>query len=208
MKAKKSPTNLVTVSEFAKIMGVGRQAVDHATQKGRIPFQKVNGRKMIEPVEAKGLWLAGRSKTAYNKNPSGLAKPKTESPKVEEGVGAQFKGVTIAESERRDKYYKAKLAEIKYEKEAGELVSAQEIEKIAFELARKLRDKIMSVPTRVSHELAAETDPHAMEKMLTGILAKALGDLIEEEKENGNVTDTRRPSESPPALSAGENRSH
>ena len=53
-----------------------------------------------------------------------------------------------------------------------------------------------------------------MEKMLTKILAKALGDLIEEEKENGNIETTQsaganaRPSESSPSLLAGENRSH
>lgn len=74
----------------------------------------------------------------------------------------------------------AKLKEIQYKKEVGELVSKAEVEREAFEVARKVRDAILSVPDRVSAMIAAKSDPKEIRDILTQELHHALAALSKE----------------------------
>lgn len=86
------------------------------------------------------------------------------------------------------------LAEIKImeaEQMRGELVYLQDVERQAFTEGRRVRDAILNMPARISAELACETDPHKVEKILVHECRELLTGLAIEvdEKEkasNGN----------------------
>ena len=59
------------------------------------------------------------------------------------------------------------MAKLEYEERAGTLIRAADAEKLIFEFNRRARDAIMSIPDRVSHILAAETDPAEVHRILT-----------------------------------------
>ena len=160
-------------TEFAKLMGVTRRSVSYAAEKGRIKYKDINGSKMIHGQKGKKEWEQTIDKVASKKG----KKAKTKKSKVIEGPKT-FEGLTTADADRQEKVYKARLSQLKYLEQAGKLVDVDKVQKRAFELGRQLRDAIMSLPPRLAHELAAETDPHKLEMKLHRELTEALDKFI------------------------------
>ena len=73
--------------------------------------------------------------------------------------------------------YQGKLEKMKYEKEKGLLISREEVEDKAFSVARAIRDKILSIPERMSNELASIEDPYTIKEMLYKEFMIALTEL-------------------------------
>ena len=73
---------------------------------------------------------------------------------------------TITDANIFHKIYQGKLEKIKYEKELGLLISREEVEDKAFSVSRAIRDKILSIPERMSSELASIDDPHVVKELL------------------------------------------
>ena len=160
----------VTFSEFARLIGISRQRVNYAANRGKVKFKLVDGIKMVEPKTAQEEWELAKT-LRKSRNPSGKKK---EKPKIVSAESPRYQGLTTADAERQEKLYKARLSELKYLEQAGDLVNIKNVKKQAFETARKVRDAVMSIPARVCHELAAETDPHILENQLAKELAQAL----------------------------------
>lgn len=87
---------------------------------------------------------------------------------------------TVAEARAYRERFEALQARIKYDKEIGKLVDTADVKKQAFKLARGVRDAMMNIPDRVSHELAAQTDPARVHQRLTEEIRQALADLAGE----------------------------
>ncbi len=73
--------------------------------------------------------------------------------------------------------YQGKLEKIKYEKELGQLISREEVENKAFNVSRAIRDKILSIPERMSSELASIDNPHVVKELLYKEFGLALTEL-------------------------------
>lgn len=169
--------NTISISEFAKFVGVSRPAIVYAIQKGKLLTpKKVKGKWVINKAKTKKEWDTNLDKTAQAKNRK--KEPKEEKPFEPK----TYDGLTLADAERQDKVYKARLSQLKYLEQAGKLVNTDEIQIQAFETGRKVRDAIMSIPPRVAHELAVETDPHTLETRLNKELTDALDRIIGEKK--------------------------
>jgi hypothetical protein len=69
------------------------------------------------------------------------------------------------------------LAELRYRQAAGELVSAARARELFFRAFRNVRDALLSLPVRVSHDLAAETSPARVEERLLKEFENLLQDL-------------------------------
>lgn len=87
---------------------------------------------------------------------------------------AMAEDMSLAAAERKKKIFDANIAELKFLEANGSLISAELVEKRAFEVARKVRDQILNIPNRIAPELAADTDPHSVEQTLYKELIKAL----------------------------------
>lgn len=176
---------LLTVAQFAAELGVSTQSVNAAIQKGRIKAIKKEGKpRVIDAIEGKAQW--DKAKTEKAKAKAAKKKKEKEPPKKVEPE--KFEGLTLYSAELREKVAKMKLQELKADEQAGRLVSREEVERDAFSIARKVRDKLFNMPLRLAHEFAAETSPHQCEILLQRELVKVLEELTKVEVDkDGNV---------------------
>lgn len=165
----------MTLKQFAEFAGYSIRAVQQAVSAGRIDAVKEgNGYVIHDPEKAKTQWVENSSYLKSRKR------------KQETFVSAGPDGserISIAEAERREKVWKSKIAELKAKQAAGELIEKVKVDDFLFDKARKVRDAILGVPSRICAELAAETDPHQLEVKLTSELVKALEELADVERE-------------------------
>ena len=68
--------------------------------------------------------------------------------------------------EDRRKFYQSELARIKVEKESNKLIDGNIVKDQAFKTGRIIRDSLMAIPSRVSADLASETDTFSIEQIL------------------------------------------
>ena len=62
--------------------------------------------------------------------------------------------------------YAGKLEKLKYEIQRGEVILRTEVEDKAFSVSRAIRDKILTMPERLSNELASINDAHQIKELL------------------------------------------
>jgi len=84
---------------------------------------------------------------------------------------------TLSRARAEHETYKAKLAQLNFEREAGSLVRKGAMEREYFTQARRLRDAVLSVPDRMDSIVAAESDPRKVRELLQQALEDALQGL-------------------------------
>jgi hypothetical protein len=84
---------------------------------------------------------------------------------------------TYADYRKEKEKWSSKKARIEYEFKAGGLVDADKVKQIAFETGRVTRDNLMSLPDRLSHELAGEMDPKKISLRLEDEIIKCLDEI-------------------------------
>jgi predicted site-specific integrase-resolvase len=163
----------VSVKDFAKAAGVSTRAIHEAIKSGRIKSVTKNGRGYsIEKDKALMEFAMNTDQKTR------LRKYKQDESAAE--TDKEF--ISIGEAERREKVFKAKLAEQKFEEQAGLLVRVEEVEKEAFEVARRVRDNLLNIPTRISGELLGNDSQEEIEKILEKEIRTVLEELARYEK--------------------------
>lgn len=97
-----------------------------------------------------------------------------------EAVATKEKMPSIMASRTKLEYYNAEFARLRYQKEEGVLVNAQEVRDEAFKCARNVRDAMLNIPDRIANELAFETNPFKVHARITEEIKKALAGLSDE----------------------------
>lgn len=159
-----------------------------AVKIGKIPYRKEKGikRKMYNYDEVKKAILkagiGGKPNTFNNLSttdkldlvnpPEQGQTPKEYGEKVVKELG---NNPTIVDANIYKAIYSGKLEKLKYERESEQVINREEVEDKAFIVARTIRDKIMSVPERLSDELASINDSHIIKELLY----KEFGNLLE-----------------------------
>jgi hypothetical protein len=173
---------LVTFSEFAILKGCSRGAVTHAS-KSRIAAAVVDedGKRWLDRDLAMELW---RKNTLKNNN------AKLDDPDLVPVARELRKAIDalpedaipeLNESRARREHYQAELAKLQVAQQRKELVPADEVKKQAFQVGRSVREGLSNLADRLSHQLAGETDPVVIHKLLTDEHCDALLSLVEVE---------------------------
>jgi phage terminase Nu1 subunit (DNA packaging protein) len=174
----------MSLADYARHRGVSTAAVTYAIRDGRISVTEVNGKRMIESDRADLEWNENTVHEKKRHTPEGatakIIAPKTKRapPPPPEPDSAETTE-TYAKSRAQKEHYQAKLAKLDYEKRAGTLVDAHEVQLEAYKIARAVRDALLSIPDRVASELAAETNAFKLHARLTDELRKTLVSLKE-----------------------------
>ena len=162
---------LLSARAYARERGVSHTAVQKAIKSGRI---SVDPEGKIDPDIADKEWSQNTRTTRSSMNTD----------EVTDRSGAYHiepsdfnKARTVRET------YKARIAKLDYEERSGKLVNADEVKIAAFNSARKLRDRVLQLPRRLSAQLAAETDAREVESILTKAIREALEELSKENNE-------------------------
>lgn len=90
-------------------------------------------------------------------------------------------GEELLDLEKREQKAKTEKVEIEVARLRGELVPASEVKSEQFTIARRTRDAIENIPSRIAAILAAETDEHKVRETLSHELKQALEGLSKNE---------------------------
>lgn len=160
---KEVEERLVTVSEYALHRNLTTARIYELLRRGRIPKLQINGQVMI-PFERAEKCLTA---TTY---------PGRDQSDSEDGNAPE----TYAGNRAKREKFEAELKRLSYEQKAGKLIEREHIEKIAFEVARRTRDNLLTIPDRIAADVAAETDPQKVHFMITEALLGALNHGLSE----------------------------
>ena len=173
---------LVTFSEFAALKGCAKGTVTAAT-KSRIAAAVVekDGKRWLDRDMALELWSKNTKRT-HNAKVS-EADPVEPKPRTPQALRAAIDALPddaipeLNESRARREHYQAELAKLQVATQRKELVPAEEVKKEAFDLGRSVREALANLADRLSHQLAGETDPVVIHKLLSDEHRAALVEL-------------------------------
>ena len=148
---------LITFSELAAIKGCSKAAVTHAC-KSRIAAAVVeeNGKRYVDRDMALELWNRNTLRTYSAK-------------------------VSAPDEVKLSEHYQAELAKLQVSQQRKELLPAEDIKKQAFQLGRTIREALANLADRLSHQLAGETDPTVIHKLLSDEHRAALMELSDDD---------------------------
>ena len=165
---------LLTASKFAAAAGCSRQAVSKAIAQGRLDGALVDTGNVNPKIDLeKGLRIWG-----VTERPSAAQmpeKPKKEPTPLEAAKKEVRRQVTYVEEEdvpdfytsrARKEHYNAEIAKITAATQMEELVSAADVRKESFAMARAVREALTNLADRFN-ELAGESDPAVIHRVLT-----------------------------------------
>lgn len=177
----------LSIRAYAQHRGVSHTAVAKAIKAGRISIEP-DGK--IDPVKADAQW-ARNTLPSQNLN-TGASKPapKVATPPVSTPVATgssrelpppletgRISAPDYQTSRAIREAYAARLAKLEYEERTAKLISSDEVEMRTFNLARRLRDRMQTLPRRLAAALAAEQDPRVIEQRLDDEIRQALEEL-------------------------------
>lgn len=148
----------MTQGEYAAHLGVSQPYVNKLVKTGKIP------EAALVPVGKRFKIISELADEALNRN-------------VTEPTPTQGRNESYVQARIESEKVKIKLKELELQKKRGELISASEVQKAAFDKARLVRDAILNVPSRISAILAAESNQIKVEALLMAELKKALEEL-------------------------------
>lgn len=158
-------------AEAAERIGVSRQRLEKLIKQGRIvetdkgvDLDSALAYRSVTIDTVKELSAAARSASPPTRTP---AKAKTD----EDGKPV----VDFAAAKTKREANNAAIAELKYLEMAGKLISVDEVKAKEFEVARKLRDRLLGIPARIQNFIT----PQAMQ-VVTEEIEAAIKELQED----------------------------
>ena len=142
-------------------------------KEGKIPF-KMDGKKKVfdydTVVEALSACVV-RPEKPHNAKGSIKDIPPPKEGQSQEDYEREIKEKlghepTLNDSKIFLTIYQGKLAEQKFDIEAGKLVYRDEVEQKSFAVARVLRDQILAIPERLAGEVASSTDTREIKEIM------------------------------------------
>ncbi|QQG36834.1 MAG: hypothetical protein HYS17_03420 [Micavibrio aeruginosavorus] len=166
---------LITQAEYARRRDVSRQYIHRLVTQGKIPTDEL---KRIDPEIADAV-LAQLSDPARRLNEmpeetESAAEIYDQDPATEPAGNGH---ASFAKFRSAREAYQAKLAQMDYEERAGKLVRKEEIDREAFEAARLIRDRFLSLPQELAGTLVGMTDEKEIIQYLRGKIRDALMDV-------------------------------
>ncbi len=140
-----------------------------AVKRGTIPHRIENGvkSKMYDYNDVvKAIVKAGIGNPPKPKGEPDIDDFKSEEDYIKHLTDRMKKKPTLTDANIIKTIFAGKREQLKYEEEMDLLVSRADVESKAFNVSRSIRDKIFTIPERLSSELASMDDPHAVKELL------------------------------------------
>ena len=168
----------ITFADLAKLKSVSRSAVAQKKQKGILKdaIVKVGNREMLNKDLALELW---DKNTDPARGVISVATPTKQELKKKVDSLPEDAIPDFNVSRARKEHYLSELAKIQVAQQKKELMPVTEIKKTSFQLGRSIRESMANLADRLSNEIAGETDPQAIHKLLTEEHRAALEQLVE-----------------------------
>lgn len=162
---------LLSLRGYARHREVTLRSVQLALADGRI--HAIEGK--IDPDAADREW-AENTDLARARN-SVTGKP-GKGKKLKANGNGHATSVDLFNTHRsRRMLAEAEIAEMDLAERRGIMLKASEVERAAFETARRTRDELMKIPDRIAPELVGIKDPHECKRIIIKALREALQGL-------------------------------
>jgi len=173
---------VISIREYARRRECSDVAVHKAYKEGHLPDsvfawnEKKTRKKGIYPKKADEAWaktidVSKAKNEKLTENILNAASGKGE----EIEVPKDGKGPSRADAQRIESIFKAKLTELKYKREVGDLVERKKVYDGLYAAGQEIRDSMLSIPDRIIDEvLAAKNRNEAHE-----VLRKAIHSELE-----------------------------
>jgi len=161
---------LITKSEFAKLMGVSAAAVTKAITEKRITTVTDGVKEKIDPAVAKIQWSQNTRARSPSVNASSAADA-SSSP----GNGNNESGYWDSRTSREKA--EAGIAQLKLEEMRRTLIPVAAVSAAFGNAFAALRESLMQLPSRMAAGLAAETDAQKIQNELSAAIHAALETL-------------------------------
>lgn len=168
--------------EARRLPGITLRAVQKAIESGRITtVVDEKGRTKIDAEVADIQW--GRNTDPDQSARANAGRDVAPPPGGGDaggagGHGSERESSAYWDAKTRREIAEATKAELQLEEMSGALVKREAVERAAYESGRLLRDMVLSVPSCLAAEVAAMTDPQAIEVRMREELRKVLADLV------------------------------
>lgn len=164
----------VTISEFARRMGLTHPAVAKAVNSGRL-VESITytpaGKVRIDPKIAAEEWEKNTDHALARNVKNGKGLRTAANPAVSENRAK----LNEAKTEREQ--IAAQQARLKFERESGRLVDIDKVREDAFSMARQVRDRMMAIPDRIAAQAAAMKKRDEVHALIMGEIRRALEGL-------------------------------
>ena len=162
---------LISLAELAMLKNVSRAAVTKKIKSGKLEGAVVNhnGRKLVNKDEAIRLWDRGDTRVV-------TATKKQLKEKIDSLPADSIPD--FAESKAKREHFLAELAKLDVEQKKKDLIPVAEIKKSSFEIGRAIRENLTNLADRLANQIAGETDPQIIHKLLTEEHRTALEQLV------------------------------
>jgi phage terminase Nu1 subunit (DNA packaging protein) len=161
---------LLNQNQLAKRLGLSKGRISQLVSEGRL-----NSSKVTDPTNNKVLFDLDKVLKALSKDQSNIENALKEvSLESEEELN---ESATYDQVRTKKMLFTAELERLEYEKTKGLLVPIEQVEKEAFECARRVRESFASIPDRLAAELAATSSEFQVHKILTLEINQALEGL-------------------------------
>jgi len=162
----------ITMAELAKLKNVSRMAVSKKVKSGKLDGAIVNhnGKRLVNKEEAFRLW--------------DLQAPPSKNLTVRKELKEEIYSKSddeipnYAESKAKREHFLAELARLDVEQKKKDLIPVVDIKKSSFEIGRAIREKLTNLADRLASQIAGETDPQIIHKLLTEEHRTALEELV------------------------------
>lgn len=162
------------LKQYATHAGISRQAA--ADQLERVGIDYLQPFDFAEADK--------RREAARHADRVAFAKPIYSSNEDNDAVDPETKkDPKFIESQARREMFKANLTELEYLKQVGKLIPADQVDREWFELARLVRDTLLTIPARIADQLAREADQRKVQDLLEQELYQALEAIAENDRQ-------------------------
>jgi phage terminase Nu1 subunit (DNA packaging protein) len=157
--------NKISLSEFSKLIGVNIQTISKAIKQNKIPdkfVQKKGKLVMVEYKPAVITWLKNLHGSTQNTHElrkrleeytKTLIEEKGES---KETPSESTPGIsTYSESQKKERFFKALLAELEYREKQGSLIDKAQAQFQLFSIGKEIRNSLLAIPDRISDDCFA-----------------------------------------------------
>lgn len=167
--------NLTTIAEWAQKVGISRQSAYEAVKRCEIPV--TDGK--VDADYATHLYRANTRQRANGSRPDPVASGSLPAGAVGTGGMEPSKVPGYDTSRARREAAEAAKAELQLAELAGRFLLKSDVEAVAFEIARSLRDGLSNSARRIAAEVAALDTTEACEEVIDRELSALLASMTQ-----------------------------
>tara|TARA_R100000808_G_scaffold14865_1_gene34892 strand:- start:2127 stop:2636 length:510 start_codon:yes stop_codon:yes gene_type:complete len=168
---------LITFADLAQLKNVSRSAVSQRKRTGILEgaYVKHNGKTLLNKELAIELWDKNTA-PVLNQLPVQTKKElKKQIDALPDDAIPDFNT-----SRARKEHWQASLAQLQVQQQKKDLIPVTQIKKSSFEMGRAIRESLANLADRLASQVAGETDPQVIHKLLTQEHRAALEQLVEQ----------------------------